>query len=85
MVEKMERSELPHQPTEIGSYWDPQAREDSYKHFVKDLKLVHQEMKRISREQANASGKRMHLTLLEEKGEAVPPTSEGESLWAHGA
>jgi DNA polymerase len=72
-------------PSAILRAPDPQAREDSYKHFVNDLKLVHREMKRISREQANASGKRMHLTLLEEKGEVSPPMLDGESLWAHGA
>lgn len=42
---------------------DPQAREEAYRHFVKDLTLVRDEMKRISREQANASGKRVQGTL----------------------
>lgn len=74
-------------PSAILRAPDPQAREDSYKHFVKDLKLVHDEMKRISREQANASGKRMHLQLLSDKNEDIgaAASSGGGNLWAQGA
>jgi uracil-DNA glycosylase family protein len=75
-------------PSAILRAPDPAAREESYKHLVKDLAIVREEMKRISREKANASAKRMHLTLLADKGEGETPhlvPEQQASLWGRAA
>ena len=45
-------------PSAILRVPDPAAKEEAYHHFVADLRIVHDEMKKISREAANASAKR---------------------------
>jgi len=51
-------------PSAILRAPDAEAREESYKAFVKDLRTVRDEMQRISREAANASAKRIAVTHL---------------------
>jgi probable DNA metabolism protein len=46
-------------PSAILRTPDADAREAAYQHFVSDLKLVAEQMRRISREQADASAKRV--------------------------
>ena len=46
-------------PSAILRTPDPDQREAAYQHFVADLKIVRDQMRRITREQANASAKRV--------------------------
>jgi uracil-DNA glycosylase family 4 len=48
-------------PSAILRTPDAAAREAAYQHFVADLKIVRDEMRQITREQADASAKRINL------------------------